>query len=313
MVEKLRFPIVKRFKLLALIALLFMITGVVSLVLLPFGVNLFVMDVDFAGGTTMHFAMHQEMDSAAQQEVQQLIESETDVTVSSLQRTGDGTEIILKTVDISTQERQEIIDLLKDQYGIADADVLQVDNVSSSVGREMQRTAFTAAILAAVLMMVYVAIRFEFTSGLAALTCLAHDLLVMLSFYVIFRIPLNMNFIAAILTILGYSINASIIVFDRVRENRRLTPREPFEETVERSIWQTVARNVNTTLTTVIMVGMIFLLGVSSLRNFTLPLLVGMIAGAYSSIFLSGPLWAFYRKKFRKRGYRGTAAQQKRA
>ena len=157
--------------------------------------------------------------------------------------------------------------------------------------------------MAIVLMLIYITIRFELTSGPAAVTCLIHDLLIMLSVYVWFQIPLDTGFIAAALTILGYSINASIIVFDRIRENLRVARKEPFEEVAERSVWQTMGRTINTTLTTLFTVGMIFVLGVPSLKQFTLPLIVGIVAGARSSIMLSASFWSFYRKHFRKETY----------
>ena len=122
----------------------------------------------------------------------------------------------------------------------------------------------------------------------------------MLSAYILFRIPFNTTFIAVALTILGYSINASIIVFDRIRENRKFARRELFEETVDKSIWQTVGRTVNTSITTLLTVGMIFIFGVTSLRQFTLPMIIGIVAGAYSSMFLSGAFWSKYRGMLRK-------------
>ena len=127
----------------------------------------------------------------------------------------------------------------------------------------------------------------------------------------IFRIPFNTTFIAVALTILGYSINASIIVFDRIRENRKFARRELFEDTVEKSIWQTVGRTVNTSITTLLTVGMIFIFGVTSLRQFTLPMIIGIIAGAYSSMFLSGAFWSKYRGMMRKN--RREKAQKKAA
>ena len=164
----------------------------------------------------------------------------------------------------------------------------------------MQGKAITAALVAVVLMLIYITFRFELTSGLAAVTCLAHDLLIVLSAYIVFRVPFNTTFIAVALTILGYSINSSIIVFDRVRENRKYARRELFEDTVEKSLWQTVGRTINTSITTLLTVGMIFIFGVTSLRQFTLPMIIGIIAGAYSSLFLAGSLWAKYRGLLRK-------------
>ncbi|MBQ1372105.1 MAG: protein translocase subunit SecF, partial [Oscillospiraceae bacterium] len=120
---------------------------------------------------------------------------------------------------------------------------------------------------------------------------LVHDLLVMLSMYVIFRIPFNINFIAAALTILGYSINATIVVFDRIRENRKTMRTGNFAEIVDTSIWDTMTRSINTTVTTLIVMVVLLILGVSSIRNFALPICVGVICGCYSSVCISGPLW----------------------
>ena len=180
------------------------------------------------------------------------------------------------------------------------SDLYGNEDVSASVGSDLQRSAVLCAALAIVLMLLYITFRFELTSGLAAVVCLVHDLLIMLSVYVWLQIPLDSNFIAAALTILGYSINASIIVFDRVRENLRTARKEPFESVAERSVWQTMGRTINTTLTTLFTIGMVFILGVPSLKQFTLPLIVGILAGAWSSILLSASLWGFFRKKLRR-------------
>ena len=120
----------------------------------------------------------------------------------------------------------------------------------------------------------------------------------MLSIYVVLQIPMNMNFIAAALTILGYSINATIVVFDRVRENRKLLRKVTFDDLVNTSIWQTLTRSINTTVTTLLTIVMVMIFGVTSIRNFAIPISVGIVAGLYSSVFLSGPIWA----KFMGRG-----------
>lgn len=208
---------------------------------------------------------------------------------------------MIRSTSLDTEQREAVITAMQEKYSLTDDDLDNANDVSASVGNDLKKAAFTSAIVAVILMLIYITFRFEFTSGLAAVCCLIHDLLVMLSVYVIFQIPLNQNFIAAALTILGYSINASIIVFDRVRENVRIARKETFEEIAEKSIWQTMGRTVNTTLTTLFTVGMIFALCAGSLRDFTLPLLVGIISGAYSSIFLASSLWAFFRKHLRKK------------
>lgn len=126
------------------------------------------------------------------------------------------------------------------------------------MGADLRNSAIIASAVAAVLILLYITIRFEFRSGIAAVIALVHDLLVMLSMYIIFQIPFNMNFIAAALTILGYSINATIVVFDRIRENRKLMPKEEFASVVDHSIWQTMNRSINTTVTTLLAIVLLF-------------------------------------------------------
>ena len=297
-----RFPVVKNFKIFGGISALLVATGLVALILLPFGKNLFNLSIDFAGGTEMEFNMHQTVTQELQTEVSDLFEQTTGIAPSSVTSSGDGKEqVLIRSTSIDSETRQQVIDAMNEQYGLTDADLYGNEDVSASVGSDLQRAAVLCAVLAIALMLVYVTFRFELTSGLAAVVCLLHDLLIMLSVYVWLQIPMDTNFIAAALTILGYSINASIIVFDCVRENLRNAHREPFEEIAEHSIWQTMGRTINTTLTTLFTIGMVFILGVPSLKQFTLPLIVGILAGAWSSILLSVSLWAFFRKKIRRK------------
>lgn len=296
------FPIVKNMKLFGFISVVLCAVGFVSLLVLPFGVNWYNLAIDFAGGTQLEFNMHQEVTAAVSDEIALLVEKTTGVKPEAPVATGaDRDRVMIRSTSLDTEQRQAVIKAMQEKYKLTDNDIDKNDDVSASVGSDLQQKAFLSAAVAVVLMLVYITFRFEFTSGLAAMVCLVHDLLVMLSVYVIFQIPLNQNFIAAALTILGYSINASIIVFDRVRENLRVARKESFEEICEQSIWQTMGRTINTTLTTLFTVGMIFILGVSSLRDFTLPLIVGILAGGYSSIFLSSSLWALFRKRVRKK------------
>ena len=297
-----KFPIVKNMKIFLVISALCCITGFVSLILLPFGVNLYNLAIDFAGGTQIEFNMHTEVTADISNEIAALVEEQTGVKPEAPVATGsDKDHVMIRSTSLDTEQRQAVISAMQEKYNLTDDDLDKNDDVSASVGNDLKKSAFLSACIAVVLMLIYITFRFEFTSGLAAVCCLIHDLLIMLSIYVIFQIPLNQNFIAAALTILGYSINASIIVFDRVRENMRTARKESFEDVVERSVWQTMGRTINTTLTTLFTVGMIFILGVSSLRDFTLPLLVGIISGAYSSIFLAGSLWSFFRRHLRKK------------
>lgn len=291
------FSFVKRFRLFFIISLLLCAVGIVSLLLLPFGVNLFNFDIDFVGGTTMTFEMHMPLDRAALDEIADVVASVTGEAPAPPQKTGtDGTQVFIRTRDIDSDTRDQVFEALKTKYNLADGDRLLVENISPAVGRDLQQSAIVAVLLATVLILLYITVRFTFSSGLAAVVALVHDLLITLSVYVIFRIPMNMNFIAVMLTILGYSINATIIVFDRVRENGKLMTKTPFNDVVDRSIWQTLTRNINTTLTTLLPIVLLIILGVSSVRNFVIPLAVGILSGAYSSICFSGPLWSKIKK-----------------
>lgn len=299
---KQRFAILKNFKIFGGISALLVVTGLVALILLPFGKNLFNLSIDFAGGTEMEFNMHTEVTQDVQTEVSGLFKDATGVDASSVTSSGDGNEdVLIRSTSITSEQRAAVIDKMLEKYSLADTDILNNNDVSASIGSDLQRSAVICSVLAIVLMMLYITFRFEMTSGMAAVCCLMHDLLIMLSVYVWLQIPLDSNFIAAALTILGYSINASIIVFDRVRENLRTARREDFASVAERSVWQTMGRTINTTLTTLFTIGMVFILGVPSLKQFTLPLIVGILAGGWSSVLLSCSLWNVFRKKFRKK------------
>lgn len=299
---KSKFQILKNFKIFGIISCILCIVGIVSLLALPFGKNFFNLSIDFAGGTQMEFNMNSAVTAEMKTDIAEMFEETTGVPGTVVEAgTGDNQQAIIRSTSIDTDKRAAVIEAMKAQYNLTDDDLYTNEDVSASIGNDLKTAAFVSAILAAVLMMVYIAIRFEFTSGLAAVVCLLHDLFVMLSFYVIFQVQMDQNFIAAALTILGYSINASIIVFDRVRENLRIARKEPFEEVAERGVWQTMGRTINTTITTLLTVGMVFILGVPSLRNFTLPLIIGIISGAYSSIFLSASLWGKFRRIFHRR------------
>ncbi|MBE6915088.1 MAG: protein translocase subunit SecF [Ruminococcaceae bacterium] len=304
MSEKLHIP--NKFPLFVTIGALFALIGFVSMILLPFGINFFNYDIDFVGGTMMNVEMHEQLDKAALDEIAGVVEEVTGEKVSSIQKSGDGaTQVIIKTKTLDTQTRDAVFQALAAKYELSDgsaegsvSDLLAVDNVDPVMSNDLRNAAVTAAVVAIFLMLVYITIRFDFRSGLAAVLALLHDVCVMLSAYVILQIPINMTFIAAILTILGYSINATIVVFDRIRENRKLLRKQSFDDVVNVSIWQSMTRSINTTLTTLFTIVMILILGVPSLQNFALPLVVGIVAGLYSSVFLSGSFWAkMYRKK----------------
>ena len=170
-----------------------------------------------------------------------------------------------------------------------------LDDISPSSGQELARSAMWMALLACAGILIYVTIRFEFTSGCVAIIALVHDVLILLGVYSLFRISVNINFIAAVLTVLGYSINNTIVIMDRIRENTRHSRKETYGEIANNSIWQTMTRSINTTITTLLTIGMVYIIGVSAIKAFALPIIIGIVVGFFSSVFVTGPLWATWR------------------
>ncbi len=302
MFQNLNFSFVKHSKIFFIISALLISVGLIGLILVPFKVYLFNFDIDFVGGTTMQFELNTEVNRAVLDDVSDIFKEVTGQNASSVTKGGnDGTQVIIKSAELDSETRDAVFEAVKQAYSLPeDATPIKSDYVSASVGADLRNAAFIASAVAALLILVYITIRFEFRSGLAAVCALVHDLLVMLSMYIIFQIPFNMNFIAAALTILGYSINATIVVFDRIREDRKLNPKADFGDTVDCAIRQTMTRSLYTTVTTLFSIVMLLILGVSSIRNFALPLLIGIISGCYSSVCISGPLWNVFRGKGKK-------------
>ncbi len=302
MFSKMTFSFTKHFKIFAIISVLLVVTGIVGLLCLPFGVRLFNFDIDFLGGTTMQFELHTKVDRAVTDDVAKIVQDVAGIKPSSVISGGDsGTQVIIKSAELDSATRDAVFDAVCEKYGIEGESPIKSDYVSASVGSDLRNAAITASVVAVLLILVYITFRFELRSGIAAVIALVHDILVMLSMYIIFRIPFNMNFIAAALTILGYSINATIVVFDRIRENRKLDSKSDFADVVDCSIWQTMTRSINTTVTTLFPIVLLLIFGVSSVRNFALPLTIGILSGCYSSVCISGPVWNLLHKKSKKK------------
>ena len=282
------FSATKNFKYCAILSIVLVAAGLAALIAAPFGANLFNLDIDFAGGTSFTYQLQEQVTPEIIDKVQETVREMAGETPSAVP-TGDGTQVLIKTKNMDSESREALHEAMKTAFSLEDSARQDVQNVSPAVGKDMQSAAVKSSLIAALLMLLYITLRFDFKSGAAAVVCL---LLVMISAYVIFRLPLNMNFIAAALTIFGYSINASIITFDRVRENQKLARRADYNDVVDRSVRQTLTRNINTTLTTLFTIVLIIFTGVESLRNFAIPITVGIVSGAYSSIFIAAPLWA---------------------
>ncbi len=278
------FNIVTHRKIFFAISIIILLIGAVC-----FAINGLNTDIDFTGGTAIYVDLGTAYDEAA---VRECVDAVEGVTVSSVQKTDDNGALV-KTTAIDSELRTKVTDALKAKF--ENSTVMSVDNVSASVGQELWSNAALSICIAAILMLIYITFRFEVLSGISAILALIHDMLMMIAIYAIFRFPVNTSFIAAILTILGYSINATIVIFDRIRENTRFLKKETFGDVVNKSIWQSMGRSINTSVTTLLTIVMVYILGVPSIKDFALPLIIGIVAGTYSSIFIAGQFWVLFK------------------
>ena len=251
----------------------------------------FHMGIDFTGGTMIQLQMGQKVD---QKELEGFI-SDHGVKGSVTSAGEDGHSVIIKTtVAMDTDSRMELIDAIRDEYEIQIEDELFIENstyIGPSIGDLLKKNAMKALGIAAVGMLVYIIIRFEWMSAIAAILALLHDVLMMMAFYGLFHIQINSPFIAAILTVVGYSINNTIVIYDRVRENKRLMKKVRLNELINTSIRQTMSRTIMTSLTTAAAILPLYVMGGSAIKEFLLPLLIGVVGGTYSSIFIATPLY----------------------
>ena len=255
--------------------------------------------LEFSGGTSTNVTFNEDLDiKTIDSEVTPVVEEVTgDKNVQPTKVVGTN-QVIIKTRALTLDEREALNKALVDKFDV-DESLIQAESISATVSNEMRRDAVVAVIVATIFMLLYIWFRFKYIrfAGSAVLALL-HDVLVVLTFYAISRISVGNTFIACMLTIVGYSINATIVIFDRIRENlhgsRRL---DEIEEVVNKSITQTLTRSIYTSLTTFIMVAVLYIMGVSSIREFAAPLMVGIICGAYSSVCITGALWLVMKKK----------------
>ena len=212
---------------------------------------------------------------------------------------GDANAATIKTKELSEDTRNTLMNYLEETYGVAESEV-EIQSISGTVSGEMKKDAILAVAVATVCMLIYIWFRFSNLSFAAsAVLALVHDVLVVLAVYAVARIGVGNTFIACMLTIVGYSINATIVVFDRIRENlKERLKKETYIDIVNKSIAQTFSRNIYTSLTTFFMVAALVIFGVSAIKEFAIPLMAGIICGAYSSICITGLLWVKLREKF---------------
>lgn len=266
--------------------------AIIVLGLLMFFVKGLNYGIDFTGGTLIQLNIGKfvEVDEA-----REFIDP-YDNQASIIHAGGDKHELIIKsTLDLSNEDISSIVDSFVLEYSM-DENNFQTQKFGPLMGKEIQARAILSVLIAAGLMLAYISFRFQFKFGIAAIVALIHDVLITLAIYSILRLPVNSSFIAAILTIVGYSINDTIVIFDRIREELKLNQKASLENIVDGSVSLSIRRTINTTLTTVIAVSSLYLLGVEDIKVLALPLLLGMLSGTYSSLFIATPVWFSLKK-----------------
>lgn len=252
--------------------------------------------LEFLGGTSTTVDIGEDMTlDRLESEVKPLVADITKDNAINISNV-EGSKVNIRTRELTLSEREALEKALEDKYGLTTENI-EMENISATISNEMQADAVWASVVALICMLLYIWIRFrDVRFGAASVIALLHDALVIVACYALTKISVGGTFIAAILTIIGYSINATIVIFDRIRENLHVMGKASLEDVVNTSVTQTLSRSVFTSLTTFITVLMLYILGVASIRDFALPLMVGVVCGTYSSIFLAGNLWYLFRQ-----------------
>jgi len=260
------------------------------------------LDIEFAGGVAISYNLAEDFD---QEEAEAVVREVLGDYTSTVQRTrtinpdGDveGYNLTVRFLysDVTPTDAQVAMLSAAITEAFGDYEILSQDHISPSTGRALAQTTFWLVLIAAIIMLAYISIRFEFITACMLVISLIYNLGIMLTIYTLFQIPVNVSFIAAILTVLAYTSNDTIVIFDRIRENMRTAKKETYSSVANRSIWQSMTRSINTSVTTLFILIFLFILGVPAIREFAFPIAVGIIIGTFSSIFLAAPLWATWK------------------
>ncbi|AGX43840.1 protein translocase subunit SecF [Clostridium saccharobutylicum] len=281
------FKIIEKSKILISISLIVILIGIGFICFrgLNFG-------IDFKGGTEVSIKLN---DSINKEDVDTIVKSYANDANTNI---SDSYEYEIKSADLDSNKVSSIMNDLKGKYSLEDSALISQNEIGASVGKELTKNSLLALFAAFIVMLIYIAIRFEFKFGVAALIATIHDILITVSVYAIFNIPVNTPFIAAVLTIVGYSMNDTIVIFDRIRENTKIMRRADPTEVANTSLTETMSRSIYTSLSTLMTIIAMDIL-VPSVRQFTIPLIVGIIAGAYSSIFIASPVWVYLKDRIK--------------
>ena len=292
---KIRFDILKRSKLWFAISLLIIIPGIFCMFTKGFNFG-----IDFTGGTIIEMEFQQEVTLPQVRDVLR----EYNLDNATIQLSGDvsnveaSKDVMIRTMDLEENERKAVMASLKDEIG--DYTVLREEKVGATIGGELITDALMATVISWILIILYVSYRFEWRFGVAAILTLIHDVLIVLSVFSFLQKQVDSSFVAAILTIIGYSINDTIVIFDRIRENQRLHFKRggDLNELANRSIYQTLTRSLYTVFTVLFTTFALYFFGGDTTKDFSFALLIGFFSGSYSSIFIASPLWVVLKNRF---------------
>lgn len=269
----------------------FTISAIVMVIGIAFiatkGLNL---GIDFKGGTQVVVDFGKDFNKADVDTI--VIKYAPDSVTNTL----ENTQLEIKSKNLDSSKVSDLVKELKDKYKDDNISLVSQDEIGASVGADLTKNSIIALVVAILGILLYVAIRFELNFGIAAVIAIFHDVFITISIYAIFSVPVNTPFIAAILTIIGYSINDTIVIFDRIRENNKRYRGRGNAEIADISITQTFARSINTTFTTLVTIVCVYFI-VPTVREFAFPLVIGIVTGAYSSIFIASPVWAILKNR----------------
>ncbi len=255
--------------------------------------------LEFMGGTSTTVTFNEDYNiDELDAKVKPVVQEVTGDANIMMQKVTGGNQVVIKTRELTVDERQELEDRMVSDFSV-DPTTIAEESISATISGEMKSDAISAVIIATICMLIYIWFRFkDIRFATSAVIALVHDVLVVLMCYVVLWISVGNTFIACMLTLVGYSINATIVIFDRIRENlKSMKKRDTYKDVVNKSITQTLTRSIYTSFTTLVMVAILYVMGVSSIREFALPLMVGILCGGYSSVCITGPLWYIMKAK----------------
>ena len=284
-----KFSFVKHYKIFFAISIIFLLIGIGSMIVKGFNLG-----IDYTGGSLMDVQFNKPVTVTQVRET--LKKHDLGNAIIQLESADAAVEqaegVLIRTQVINDEDRQAVMSEFKEKLG--DYEINRVENVGATVGGELIQQAVLAIVISWILMIIYITVRFQFKFAIAAIVALVIDVLVTVSYFSLLHLEIDSTFVAALLTVVGYSINGTIVIFDRIRENLKMHRRsETMTDLVDHSIWATMTRTMYTNGTSIFAVLAIFLFGGETIHNFSFAMLVGFCSGCYTSIFLSGPLWLF--------------------